>query len=504
MPLPTHAMKLKRTAALLWVVVALRASAVAAEVGEERSPMTHGVMTGAVTHDSVILWSRTDRETTMHAWLRPATGGAPGHAEIHVSADHDFTGKLRFHGLKPNTEYQYAVRFGGDASVPRHDPASGSFRTAPAPTVPQAVRFAWAGDLGGQNVCRDRREGFPIFDVLSRTRWDFFVALGDMVHADEVCEPRGRYGNEQIPGRFGPATSRQEYWAHWRYSREDRAFREFLATTPYFPVWDDREVVTAAGPLHDTRDTKPYKPGRHLLPIGLDAFIDYNPIVSGGETPLRLYRNQRWGKHAELFLLDTRQYRDANSTEDRPDAPKTLLGREQLGWLKKKLKDSDATWKFIVTSVPVAIPSAQGPDKLSDGWANGESRTGFEQELLHLLSYIKDERIDNTVWLTGDGHFAQALKLRPYKNDPALICYEFMAGPLSAGLLPNRTLDPTLKPERLFSHGPENPDAVSSFPQAKHWLNFGVVDIAENGMLSVQFINAEGQTVWKSDPIKPR
>lgn len=471
---------------------------------EERAPMTHGVMSGAVTHDSVIIWSRTDRETTMHAWLRPAAGGATSHAEIAVTAAHDFTGKLRFHGLRPNTDYQYAVRFGGDAAVPRHDPASGSFRTAPAPSAPQAVRFAWGGDLGGQNVCRDSREGFPIFAALSRTRWDFFVAMGDMIYADQPCEPRGAYGNEQIPSTVGPATVKAEYWAHWKYSREDRAFREFLAATPYFPVWDDHEVVDDFGPLHDTRDAKPYKAGIHLLPIGIDAFIDYNPIVSAGETPQRLYRTLRWGKHVELFLLDTRQYRDANMTEDHADTPKTLLGREQLTWLKKKLKDSDATWKFIVSSVPISTPTGREPDKYLDGWANGEHRTGFERELLQLLAYIREEGILNHVWLSADLQRAQAVRLRPYRNDTAFSFYEFISGSLNAGLLPPSALDPTLKPERLLSFGVADPAAVSTFPQAKHWMNAGAVEVAESGVLTVHIINADGQTVWKSEPMKPR
>ncbi|MCU0735101.1 MAG: alkaline phosphatase D family protein [Methylotetracoccus sp.] len=501
MEIITPLLRLMRLAALPAVVWCSHAVAASTE---ERAPTTHGVMAGAVTHDSVIIWSRTDRETTMHVWLRPSAGGAPSHAEIAVNADHDFTGKLRFHGLKPNSDYQYAVRFGGDATVPRHDPASGSFRTAPPPSAPQAVRFASGGALGGQNVCRDSREGFPIFDVLTRTRWDFFVAIGDMIHADQPCEPRGAYGNEQIPGAVGPATTKPEYWAYWKYSREDRALRDFLAVTPYFPMWDDHEVVDAFGPLHDTRDAKPYKAGQHLLPIGLDAFIDYNPIVPGGETPLRLYRNVRWGKHVELFLLDTRQYRDSNMAEDSAETPKTLLGREQLTWLKKKLKESDATWKFIVSSVPISTPTGRLGDKYVDGWANGEQRTGFEQELLQLLTYIREEKIYNSIWLAADLHRAQSVRLRPYRNDASLTLYEFTSGPMNAGLLASPVLDQTLKPERLFAFGVEDPAAVATFAQAKHWMNVGAVEVADSGTLTFQIINAEGQAVWKREPLKPR
>ena len=61
------------------------------------------------------------------------------------------------------------------------------------------------GDLAGQNVCRDAAEGFPILDTIRSRRPNVFVGLGDMVYADNGCEPTGRYGNAQLAGP-GPAT----------------------------------------------------------------------------------------------------------------------------------------------------------------------------------------------------------------------------------------------------------------------------------------------------------
>lgn len=471
---------------------------------DERAPATHGVMTGMVTHDSVLLWARTDRETTLHVWLRAAAGGAVSHAAVDVQAAHDFAGKLRFYGLRPGTEYQYAVRFGGDDEVPRHDPASGSFRTAPVPSVAQPVRFAWGGTLAGQNVCRDSQEGLPIFHVLNQSRWDFFLAVGDMIHADQACEPIGKFGNQQVRLAVGAATAKADFWVHWKYAREDQAFRDFLATTPYFPVWDDHEVVEGLGPLQGMPQSKPYKPGKHLLPIGLDAFIDYNPVSIGGETPLRLYRNVRWGRHVELFLLDPRQYRDANAAEDSVERPKTMLGREQATWLKAKLKASDATWKFIVTGVPVSSRVGGGTEEAADGWAKGDLRGGFERELTELLEFIKSERIANAVWLSGGLQAAQAVQLLSDRKGSPPLLREFSAGPLQGGLASGISIDLPLKAERLFSYSPGDAARLTSFGQAKHWMNVGVVEIAEDGKLAVQFLNAEGQVVWKGETIVPQ
>jgi alkaline phosphatase D len=471
---------------------------------EERTPITHGVMVGDVTHERAVIWSRSDREATLHVWLQAVGGSAPLHAQGRVLAADDFTGKLLFQGLKPDTEYQYAVRFGGDSSVPRHDPVSGSFRTAPLARSRKDVHFMWGGDLAGQNTCRDAQEGFPIFPVISRSKADFFVATGNMIHADTPCDQVGNYGNKQIPLTAEPARTVDGLWTRWKYTRLDRGLQEFVAKTPYFPVWNDHEVIDKLGPLHDSHPSKTSQPAEHLLPLGLAAFLDYNPLVTDSDRPLSLYRSFRWGQHAELFLLDTRQYRDSNFADDKPERPKTMLGREQLSWLKNRLAASDATWKFIVSSVPLAALAAGPQDRARDGWANGEQKTGFERELTDLVSFMKGEGLKNIVWLTGDTHAAQGLRFQPFGKDSPFIMYEFAAGPLNATLTPSRALDQTLQPERLFFLGPETPASVHSFSDAKNWMNAGVVEISDTGALLVRILNAAGKAAWTSDPLLPR
>jgi alkaline phosphatase D len=484
---------------IVLVAACLASGAGSAEPG---TGVTHGIAAGDVTSDSAVIWVRLDRAGPLEVRLQAVAGGPALRQTVTAEPGHDYTAKLRFSGLKPETEYRFSVS-GRGSRQSRPVAVSGRLRTAPAPGVPRAVKFAWGGDLAGQNVCRDSREGFPIFEVLNRSRRDFFVAMGDMIYADQACLARGAFGNPQVAGGFGPAADLQGFWAHWKYSRDDAALRRFLASTPYFPVWDDHEVVNDFGPLEDTRDNPPYAAGTHLLPLGLAAFLDYNPIGAMAE-PGRLYRNARWGKHIELFLLDTRQYRDTNSAPDSPDRRKSLLGREQLGWLKAKLAESDATWKFIVTSVPITTPTGWPPEKARDGWANNEGATGFEGELLHLFAFLKDSNIRNCVWLAADVHFAQGNRLHPFADAPGWVVYEFISGPMSAGLFPNRTLDPTLRAERLFFFGPDDPKRVGNWQQAKHWLNFGTMEVARNGELKVGVVNAEGKTVWSSGPLRPQ
>ena len=153
-----------------------------------------------------------------------------------------------------------------------------------------------------------------------------------MIYADSRCRATNRYGDPQVPGPPHRATDLDGYRAYWRYVRADPGYQRLLARSLFLPVWDDHEVVNNFGPLHDVRSDPPYQPGVRLMPLGLRAFLEYNPVLPAGITPQRIYRRVRWGQHAEFFLLDTRQYRDHNYAIDSDEFPKTMLGREQVVW----------------------------------------------------------------------------------------------------------------------------------------------------------------------------
>jgi alkaline phosphatase D len=459
-------------------VFALVAGSAVRATGNTRA-VTHGVVVGDVTSRSAVVWARADREGTLKVHL--SGGKHDGVGRITVRAADDYTGQVVLTGLTPDTDYRYRI-----------GSTRGSFETAPAARDAEPVRLAFGGDVAGQNVCRDTREGFPIMDTVRRFEPDVFVGLGDMIYADNGCDPVGRYGNRQLPGP-GPAPDLATFWAHWRYNRADLASQRLLASTSYVGVWDDHEVVNDFGPLSDTRSTPPYTPGVHLLPIGLEALLDYTPIAVAANTPKRLYRSLRWGKHLELFVLDTRQYRDANAASDSPDRPKTMLGREQLTWLKESLAVSDATWKVIVSSVPMSIPTGFPPTGGRDGWANFDQTTGFEQELLDILRFMESEGIVNTVWITTDVHFAEAFRYRPFAANPDFSVYELATGPLNAGIFPIRDFDTTLNPEVLTFFGPPTPEAVTTWEEAKRWFNFGTLEVDRSGRLTAAIVNTAGQ-----------
>lgn len=476
----------------------------------EKPVTTHGVMAAEVTATDAIIWSRTDQNAHMRVSVRSI-----GHREdktVIVTAESDFTGQIHFNELDPDTEYQYHVQFenavGESSRVSR-----GTFSTAPLESAAVPVNITWTGDIAGQNVCRDAHEGFPIFRSIAAERADLFIGLGDMIYADNTCTQIGLYGNPQIPGDFLQAADLPNFWAHWRYNRDDAHFKRLVRTTPYYGLWDDHEVVNDFGPLHDTRSTPPYTEGVKLLPVGLQAFLDYTPMIPHGDSPNRLYRSVRWGKHAELFFLDNRQYRDHNLTADAEGRNKTMLGQVQLAWLKDKLRASQATWKIIVSGVPLSIPTGFPLNLGRDGFANDDtgtaptvdgipqSDTGFEQELVEILRTIQAGEM-NAVFITTDVHFAEVFRYTPFADEPGFTVHEVVVGPGNAGIFPNRAFDKTLGTQSLFFHGPESAAAVTTWSEAKKWFNYGTIEIDADGHLVSHIKDTSGKSLY-SLQLKP-
>jgi len=458
--------------------------------------VTHGVIAGDVTSNSAVIWSRADHASTMHVLVRGSGRDSHGATfrSTAVTAEHDFTGKVMITGLQPDHDYSYIVWFSGSPETPisRAAAATGRFHTAPRANDREAVTFAFSGDVAGQNVCRDAVDGFPLFNTINALSPDFLIGLGDMIYADTGCAATGLYGNAQVPGP-GPSTTLAEFWAHWKYNREDPASQRLLTRLPYYALWDDHEVTNDFGPLHDTRTTPPNPPTPHLMPLGLQAMLDYNPILPARNTPDRLYRKFRWGKNLEFFMLDNRQYRDANFEEDDPAAPKTMLGREQVVWLKRGLEQSDATWKVVVSGVPMSIPTGPvGPTGNRDGWANYDTNKGFELELTDILRHMQQNGVENVLWITTDVHFAEVFRYTPFVDDPDFQVHEVAVGPLNAGVLGKPDFDTTLGTQSLF----RSINAPTTWAEAKRAFNFGLVRIASNGALTVSITDINGASFF--------
>jgi alkaline phosphatase D len=408
---------------------------------------------GEVTGRSAVVWARADAPGAITVDVE-AAGGARRRLAAEATADSDFTVKLHADDLVPGTRHAYRVAW-------RREEARGEFVTAPAPGVSGPVRLAWSGDLGGGGRCRTPAAGYPIFRVLAARQPDFFVFVGDTIYADHRCRVP-----ENLPGADFRASDLGGFRAKHRYNRADAAVQAFFRSTSVYAIWDDHEVRNDfAGPSEP------------LMPVGRRAFLEYWPIQPPADDPHRLYRRMRWGRVAELFILDTRQYRSPNTMSDGPG--KTMLGAAQRSWLLTGLAGSAAVWKLVVSSVSLSIPTGR---VVRDSWANGSthltpegSPTGFEHELLGIVHELGARRICNVVWLVADAHRPEVIRHAPL---PGLIFHELVAGPLSGSAGRPGILDHTLRPTRLYAEG--------------GFTSFGEL-VADDAGLTVRIVDGDGR-----------
>ncbi|GAA3067644.1 hypothetical protein GCM10020000_60010 [Streptomyces olivoverticillatus] len=152
------------------------------------------------------------------------------------------------------------------------------------------------------------------------------------------------------------------------------------------------------------------------------AYFEWMPVRPSIEGTT--YRRLRFGKLADLHLMDLRSFRSqqvkaGNGSVDDPD--RTITGRAQLDWLKEGLSASDTTWRLVGNSVMIspfafgALPAhilepltkllglpAGGIAAETDDW------DGYTHDRRELLGHLSDHAIRNTVFLTGDIHMAWA------------------------------------------------------------------------------------------------
>ncbi|MFL6486652.1 MAG: alkaline phosphatase D family protein, partial [Nitrososphaera sp.] len=430
----------------------------------------------------------------------------------------DFTAHAKLDGMKPDTLYYYRVWFtrsdienNNNTNTNNNSSTTsniaekveiGTFRTAPSSDMASnssGISFIWSGDLGGQNYCRNADEGgYSIFKSMLSLNADFFIANGDMIYADGACPAQGPIINNStnnqtitwrnIPGDFKSLADPSVDWnnitevrsiftEHWKYNRNDTYFKEFLSNVSMYSQWDDHDVINDFGSKWPYRNL--FSVNREGYPNitteGRNAFLYYSPLDrdknddnnnnhTANDRDTHIYRSFNWGKDLDLFIIDARSYRSQNHLADTPDGNKTMLGKEQLQWLKEELSNSNATWKVISSDVPISIPTGSNTSILGrDGWANGNETnnysyyTGFESELTDILGFIDNQQIKNVVFITTDVHFPAFIKYNQDLNKDGNMTeiHELVSGPLSAFRLgvPFPELDETFNPSLLYGEG---------------------------------------------------
>ena len=504
------------------------AAAIVAATRQERAPaiitrdaarpgVPCGAATGDVSDDRAIVWSRTDRParlvveystTPSFTNIRRIVGPA-------ALEDTDFTARVDLAGLPAGQRISYRVLFEDLTELGRFSvPVEGSLQTAGrAPRragssgpADRDVTFAFSADSVGQGWGIDpARGGMRLYDAMRRAQPDVFIHLGDTIYADQpvqaevVLDDGSIWRNVVTEAKSKVAQELADFRGNHQYNRQDEHMRRFNAEVSQVVLWDDHEVHDNWYPTQrlDRDERFRVKSVALLAARAKRAFLEYHPVRINAAEAERIYRNWRHGPSLEIFALDMRSYRGANSTNRQAalTSDSAILGAAQVEWLERSLAASQATWKLIASDMPIGLVV---PDSGSafEAVANNDDGPplGRELEIARVLRFIRDRRIRNVVWITADVHYAAAHHYSPARArftefDPF---WEFVAGPLHAGAFGPNELDRTFGPEVRFLGIP--PGMKPNRPPSEPYQFFGTGRIdRRTRALTMKLHNVNGE-----------
>ena len=445
-----------------------------------------GVMSGEPTPRSIVLWTRVDGvETSGLVNLEVATDRGFDRVvateRIPTSSATDWAAKARISGLKAATNYFYRFE-----TATRQSPV-GRFRTAPPADSNTPIRFAFFS-------CQEWTHGFfnAHAALAEEDDLDFVVNLGDYIY-ESPLDPASATGpyTQVRQDSVGEARTLDEYRAKYALYRSDAALRAVHQRFPLVSIWDDHEVednYAGGDPSSEDFDAARRRAGYRAWFESMPLY----PYTTGGS---RIYRNLRFGRNVELFMLDQRQYRDNQPCNDAagppcPELPQArdYLGRQQMRWIKDRLRASNAGWKIIGNELPIFSQKA-GDSFIPeyDAWGNG-----YPVERQELLTHIRDRSIDNVAFITGDVHYFAGADVRINNDDAdSVVAHDFVGGSISSAG-PGESNFPLGGGAALRGNdeNPNTPDGIYDILEGFNpWAD--AVDIDHHGYAVVEATRAE-------------
>jgi len=479
---------------------------------QARPQFSDGIQIGDPLADRAIVWARTDRPARLI--VEYAAAEDPRNARRvrgpEASAASDFTVRMDLRNLPAGQTITLRVWFEDTDGRADSERAAGAFRTAPADR--RSIRFLWSADTAGQGYgINPDLGGMKIYETMRGLNPDFFIHCGDTIYADspipsEIRLPDGStWRNLTTEAKSKVAETLDEFRGCYRYNLMDDNIRRFNAEVPQVWQWDDHEVTNNWSAGKDLSGDNRYKEKniRVLAERARQAFFEYAPLRFEPRAP-RIYRRIPYGPLLDVFVLDLRSYRAANSYNLQPkeDPGTAFFGADQMRWLEEELKDSRAVWKVIASDMPIGVIVSDGRDPENrprfENAANGNGPAlGRELEIARLLSFLKKNAIRNVVWLTGDVHYTAAHYYDPGKArfTDFDAFWEFVSGPLNAGTFGPNATDDTFGIQVVFQKTPGDLKSDNSPRAGLQFFGEVVID-GRSEMLTANLRDLSGATLF--------
>jgi arylsulfatase A-like enzyme/phosphodiesterase/alkaline phosphatase D-like protein len=370
-----------------------------------------GIMVGEVTSESALAQVRltqTDRlvdrdvpgASGMVRFVLLSDETETAVQTVQATPDRDFIARASLTNLKPGMQYVVRTQIGADPQSSRPGPEA-TFRTNPGATSSAPARFVvvtgmnyakFHGDnridgkihLAHNNTALppkyagpDKHLGYPALASILSLSPHFFVGTGDNVYYDTPKEPRA----QTIP----------ELRQKWHEQFVQPRYRDLFAAVPTYWMIDDHDYR-----IDDGDNTGDYDPSPE---VGRQMMLEQLPVAPAEATGAKTYRTHRINRDLQIWFPENRMYRSANATPDGPG--KTIWGDAQTAWLKRTLRESDATFKLLISPNPMI-----GPDdkRKTDNHTN---IGGFRYERDAFFAWLEEAGIaQNHFYLVcGDRHW---------------------------------------------------------------------------------------------------
>ena len=284
--------------------------------------------------------------------------------------------------------------------------------------------------------------GFEIFDTIAKQDADVMLWLGDNWYYREVdfdAEQNMIYRASKDKGRNFLQPIYQKF--------------------ANYAIWDDH-------------DFGPDNSGGYFIhkARSLDIFkkVWANPSYGLPETP-GIFTKVRFND-VDFFLLDDRYHR---SNENLPDGPdKAMYGKEQILWLKNQLVASRQPFKFIV-----------GGNQMLNDYHKWEGWDKYRHERDAFLEWLDDAKIEGVVFLSGDKHHTEMLKI-PRKNTYPL--YELTCSPFTAGTHEKWLDDERKKPSLM----------QDTLVGVKNFCKLNFTGKNKERVLTIESYDVDGKKLW--------
>ncbi len=397
--------------------------------------VTHGPLIGGVTENSCRVFVRTDVATNIvvEASTTSTFSAIVASSNALTDATKDNTVIVELTGLAANTKHYVRVTISGTVSGDQ-----AKFETFLTPGTAGHQVF-----LTGSSIDNLGGSDSLLFEQAKTEKAKAFIQTGNWGYPDA----NGWFDIyfSSPPSSWAKTYSNVQNIYKQRYaSNVHRSFTKSLALDYVYDDHDYMNVMSGSGNvlgyIINIFSGSLGSPENWNMPsqARLNSILGYQDWFPGynlQNSSEGIYHSFISG-NCEFFVLDTRSMRGpdlvtvvkiGNFWYYQPVAGTSLLGANQLAWLKNGLQNSTATWKFIVSSVPFNVankfaldtlikigngivpywnPQIQGINLPRSAFAStnhfADMWCGFREEQDSLLSFIFENNIRNVFVLSGN------------------------------------------------------------------------------------------------------